>query len=449
MVLLAAQNEWKNASPIDPGNAKQEESSIIRAYMLPCLALVNRLMSMDQATDFIFPPNDINTNPDFWIYFKKFERPSSRIMCFDWIRNLLHAGRYETVDDFAVDVRHIWNNVYTAFAYNIENTNTRKKKWIENALFLERLFEKEMLKISRQIPNAHTIFTETGNQKKDSSQQKHLEALQSQSNVNEKKATIASKPQNSDQNKKKIEKKPKTKAKLKPRRKRKRQKLKTTPNTSQPQSFEMNVTSAESNCAPLNEKQLFEVNVWYEFLELFEERSCLKKAIMVQEGLKSDAEYKKYGKNMTEKGNISTLNMDVVSGVLCAADQCKIYNILKSAQKKITKNDRFAEQQLNIMMDERRRDKQLLRYKFNMYKNAEQRQQFLNVSEETNGKKDENDDDARKEVDDEEDVDDFFDHLQYAASQDKQRHQPQLKPLIRQNNIIGKADYAQQTYRNV
>ena len=86
-----------------------ERKTKVREYLLPCLRVTRELMNMDEAIDFVFPPNDESTNPDFWKQFMRFDTDrKGRNMCLEWICNLLQSDYYETVDDFAVDIRLIW-----------------------------------------------------------------------------------------------------------------------------------------------------------------------------------------------------------------------------------------------------------------------------------------------------------------------------------------------------
>ena len=88
-------------------STEQEKETHVRDYMLPCLQLLNNLQCMDEATDFIEAPNRVDTNPDHWRDYQRFEN-QGRNMCLEWVENLLKSDYYETVDEFANDMRHIW-----------------------------------------------------------------------------------------------------------------------------------------------------------------------------------------------------------------------------------------------------------------------------------------------------------------------------------------------------
>lgn len=117
LALFAAKNgkrtsEWDmNPKTIIPWSYTTdiERKTGVREYLLPCLKLTQQLMAMDEAIDFILAPNEEQTNPQFYKQFEAFDtNKKGRNMCFEWICNLLKSDYYETVDDYAHDVRLIW-----------------------------------------------------------------------------------------------------------------------------------------------------------------------------------------------------------------------------------------------------------------------------------------------------------------------------------------------------
>eukprot|EP01084_Bolivina_argentea_P258719 436291_1 len=338
---------------------ESEKKTGVRTYMLPCLKLLNNIQCMDEAIDFIYAPNDRYTNPDYFIDFNKCDKN----MCFQWIENLLKSDYYETVDDFANDIRLIFNNIYKIFGY--------KHEWSKNARIIQMKFELKMINISRNIPNAQNIFIQNGNPSNDILQIKFLQLDENKKQIDECLKKLEIKNNNNEEKKSNqmdvedtiiIEDNninseaiiPKQKTDLQKHlsnidtskiysRSRKRavkQTLKRDPSVSnllsnnKPINVDIECEEGEIPIIqPLDEKKLLMCDVWFRFIRRYNDVENLRRVVMIQEQFANIFEFDKYKKSLEDRGSELQINISDKSEQI----QCKIYEILLNAKNGITK----------------------------------------------------------------------------------------------------------------
>lgn len=124
-----------------------EKKTKTREMFLPCLRLLNKLMQMREANDFLLEM--ASDHPYFKEYDSKITEDNR--MTFTYIYNALKSDFYESVNDFANDVRLIFDNCWTCFGRNSNHTLSK------NANKLSEIFERRMFDISRFKQKSMTI----------------------------------------------------------------------------------------------------------------------------------------------------------------------------------------------------------------------------------------------------------------------------------------------------
>eukprot|EP01084_Bolivina_argentea_P133410 235442_1 len=369
MSLEAAKNDTKRLTfSLNPHKIREWEYKIeierrhhVRDYMLLCLALINDLMAMDEAIDFVFAPNDCRTNPEFYSAFERIDEDKhGRNMCLEWIQNLLYSDAYETVDHFASDVRLIFKNVHTALGYEHE--------WSKNARVVEQLFEQELVCISRDIMNAEDVFGENGNPSQDPQQMECME--QNKGDIEACVERLKQQRQRAKQREKeemnngniKGDNEHKSNAKLKEKADKKaerikylsnieRSKRKRAPKQKLKPRISIECEEGEiQQIKPLDECKLDETDVWFEFIGKYPSYAReIQRVIMICEGLPDEVQFGRYKTKLESIGSDLRLNLNNKSDTI----QCKIYEILQDAKNKIMSHHPLSLSVLQDLMDKK------------------------------------------------------------------------------------------------
>eukprot|EP01083_Nonionella_stella_P309138 1093587_1 len=369
MSLEAAKNDTKRLTfSLNPHKIREweykteiERRHHVRDYMLLCLALINDLMAMDEAIDFVFAPNDCRTNPEFYSAFERIDEDKhGRNMCLEWIQNLLYSDAYETVDHFASDVRLIFKNVHTALGYEHE--------WSKNARVVEQLFEQELVCISRDIMNAEDVFGENGNPSQDPQQMECME--QNKGDIEACVERLKQQRQRAKQREKeemnngniKGDNEHKSNAKLKEKADKKaerikylsnieRSKRKRAPKQKLKPRISIECEEGEiQQIKPLDECKLDETDVWFEFIGKYPSYAReIQRVIMICEGLPDEVQFGRYKTKLESIGSDLRLNLKNKSDTI----QCKIYEILQDAKNKIMSHHPLSLSVLQDLMDKK------------------------------------------------------------------------------------------------
>jgi len=115
--------------------------------MKPCARLLRELMRNEQLARPFLRPVDPVLYPD---YYEVVHDP----LDFGTVKKRMDAGEYEDPDEFATEVRRVWNN---AFLYNQQGTEVHRM-----ASDLQRIFEDKF----RELPTCASDFAATSEMKK-------------------------------------------------------------------------------------------------------------------------------------------------------------------------------------------------------------------------------------------------------------------------------------------
>ena len=323
---------WKYSSEI-------EQKTKVREYMLPCLKLLNNLMALDEAIDFILAPNQKETCLHYKRYRKLDRIKGQKNVCFERIHNLLTSDFYESVDDFAMDVRLIWQNTFLIFG-GIEADH----EWIRNARFLQRKFEEKMILISRKIPNAKEIFSENGNPPNDPLQMECLKENKNEideclKNLSAMKSAISAEmvEENEDdfeedRSKAVLSNKGEGKSQKKRRRLSTKQRLKTKLDNGNNGNKNDEVEEGEIvRFVPLSRGEMDECDILFEFALRFEAKDVIRRVVMLQNGFDGIEQFEAYRTSIESQGSDLRIDLQQRSAKI----QRGIIGILRKGKKEI------------------------------------------------------------------------------------------------------------------